>query len=81
MATAGGCRSIGGVVMKTHPSRWHQINLDHYELRDDGAVLGQITRTHDLKWTWRAGMTGGYKRGFYAAQRAVRKALKEEPQP
>lgn len=71
--------------MKTHTSRWQRTNAGLWELRarkqDGGVVLGTIrVKRNEFgdatgRYTWEAaGQTGEAR--FYAAQRAVRRALR-----
>lgn len=65
--------------MKTHTSRWTKERpatwLLKARVQDGGVVLGRIERRGADVYDWTAGLSTGRSSGFYAAQRAVRKAL------
>lgn len=66
--------------MKTHTARWQKVKHGTWHLKariqDGGAVLGRIESDDLRTYTWTAGAAHGTTTGFYAAQRQVRKALK-----
>lgn len=68
--------------MKTHTSRWVEVELNRlWELReraqDGGRVLGEVKELYHHFYVWTAADTGGWSHSRYAAQRAVRKALRK----
>jgi hypothetical protein len=62
--------------MKTHTSRWTRTGAAWLLHARGGDELARVRHAGTLLYEWQAGTVTGTAESLYAAQRAVRRALK-----
>lgn len=68
--------------MKTHSARWYQNSPNSWILKETvkngSAVLASVREINNGRHTWHANNIHGVENSRYAAQRSVRRVLREQ---